>query len=1115
MLNESDERTATPIGMWVLAIVGVATFHCCWLWQGDSRGLWLPGLGVGVVLVSWFGWRILPVLLVDLLLARWPFDLSANAGLIATEILCQGTLIGSSWWLYHHLAHGSRWLDDPRSAMIFLILIPGGLCVAVAGIEAGVWCLIGDSPRPFVLLTAELWLTQIVGIVATVPILIATATLLLLRRGLIVGELSDAIPNLPEAGLSRIGESIELIGLTAAVVGLSLLHLWTTAQASSASWLLWASGVILLVWICIRQGLFGGTFAAGVTAIVSAGTFHFLSDETRPLLQSDFQGRLLALCATAMLVGVSASWIRANETRFSQIVSRIPFVVYSVRLPYGIPTLFGPDNEGPPRDSKFDMKLGPAIRKLANVVLVSPACESVLGAKAESLVGPFSRWMDHILPEDHVIVVAALAQLCLQKKPVKCEYRLVMEMPSPKAAATALPIQAPLPPAPTWVRDTLTPHYDEAGMIDGWEGLVEDITEQRALSQDIRRMTTMLQVIIANLPTGVYFVQAPRGLPILVNARARVLLGQREDLAAGLSHLPRVYRLHKPDGTAYPWEGLPVARALQSGVTCKANDIVVHRPDGRKIPLITWAAPVDLYGRGKPDAAVWVLEDWSAIQQAETAMRESEMRLRAIIETMAEGVILQDATGIIVDCNPAACAILGAACELLMTRTSLAPDDGCVQENGEPLPADQHPDRLALRTEKPVREAVIGMPAIGVEPRRWLLVNSLPIIDKARKGPGKTRVISTFADITTQVRMRDSLRQARDKYQNLIESLPVVVMQRDRAFNITFVNPFTETLTGYTVAEMLQPGSSRDIIYPEDLPDFLASADLILAGQPVRKEIRMHARDGSTKTVLVFIHPIVEGAEIVGSTSLMLDLTVQRRLEKELESSRQLELVGRLASGTVHDFNNLLAVIIGMAGLVKMNLPENTASREYLTRIEEVGEQASHLAGQLLTFSKQTPREAHPVDLNAVILQTMKLAKSICPASIRLTQKLTDSLPAVHGEEGKLKQVILNLCLNARDAMKQVGGTLTIRTDLTPPSIVIGETTRWVHFAIEDTGHGMDETVRRRIFEPFFSTKEHGTGLGLAVVHRIIHDFGGRIDVQSQIGVGTRFDIWLAQADVR
>ncbi len=217
----------------------------------------------------------------------------------------------------------------------------------------------------------------------------------------------------------------------------------------------------------------------------------------------------------------------------------------------------------------------------------------------------------------------------------------------------------------------------------------------------------------------------------------------------------------------------------------------------------------------------------------------------------------------------------------------------------------------------------------------------------------------------------------------------------------------------------------------------------------------------------------------------------------------------------MHDFNNLLAVIIGMAGLVKMNLPENTANREYLTRIEEVGEQASHLAGQLLTFSKQTPREAHPVDLNAVILQTMKLAKSICSASIRLTQKLTDSLPAIHGEEGKLKQVILNLCLNARDAMKQVGGTLTIRTDLTPPSIVIGETTRWVHFAIEDTGHGMDETVRRRIFEPFFSTKEHGTGLGLAVVQRIIHDFGGRIDVQSQIGVGTRFDIWLAQADGR
>lgn len=1103
--------------MWLLAIVGVAVFHCCWLWQGDSRGLWLPGLGVGIVLIAWFGWRILPVLLVDLLLARLQADTAENSAILAVDVLCNGTLLSSAWWLYHQIAHGSRRLDDPRSATLFLILIPGGLCIGVACIEAIAWQLLRDSPTKFVLLTAELWLTQIVGIVATVPILIATATPVLLRRGLLVDDLSAALPRELGVARARIGEAIELAGLTSAVIGLSLLHLWTMTQANSASWALWVSGLVLLVWICIRQGLFGGTFAAGVTAIVTAVAFQLvpISLEARAVTQSALQGQLLAFCSTAMLVGVSASWIRATESRFSQVIGRIPFVVYSVRLPYGIPSLLGPDDDRPRRDSKFDIKIGPAISKMANVVLVSPACEQVMGAKAESLVGPFTSWMEQIHPEDHVLVIASLAQLCLQKKPVQFEFRLRKELPATEVATSALPIQQPPAAGPIWVRDTLTPHYDEAGLIDGWEGLIEDITEQRALSQNLRKLSTMLQVLITNMPTGVYFVQAPQGSPILVNSRARVLLGQREDLAAGLSYLPRVYRLHKPDGTEYPWEELPVTKAMQNGTTCRANDIVVHRPDGRKTPLITWAAPIDLHGTGKPDAAVWVLEDWSAVQQAELALRESETRLRAIIEAMAEGVLLQDASGRIVECNPAACAIFGVARELLLTRTSLVPDSGCVKENGEPLPADQHPDRLALRTEQPVREVVIGLARNGAESMRWLLVSSLPIVDRAKKGAAKARVISTFADISTQVQMRDSLRQARDKYQNLIESLPVMLVQRDRAFNITFVNPFTETLTGYTVAEMLRPGFSRDIIHADDLPGFLASAELILAGQAVRKEIRLRVRNGSTKTVLVFMYPMFEGTNVVGSTSLMLDITVQRQLEQELQIARQLELVGRLASGTVHDFNNLLTVIMGMAGLVKTDLSQEHTSWQYLTRIEEVGEQASHLAGQLLAFSKQRPRQAHPVDLNTIVQQTTRLARTICPPNVQLELNLTEGLPAVHGEENKLKQIILNLCLNARDAMKDDGGTLTIQTDLAPPPLANGDAVNWVHLAIEDTGHGMDESVRSRIFEPFFSTKEHGTGLGLAVVQRIVNDLGGRIEAQSHIGVGTRFDIWLIKSDAR
>ena len=167
-----------------------------------------------------------------------------------------------------------------------------------------------------------------------------------------------------------------------------------------------------------------------------------------------------------------------------------------------------------------------------------------------------------------------------------------------------------------WVRDTLTPHYTEDGLLDGWEGFVEDITEHRRLSYNLRRSSMMLQALIANLPAGVLFVQGPQGYAILANARARQLLGQREDASVPLAQLSRLYRLYRPDGDEYPPDDLPVAKALKLGITCSANDLVVHRADGRRLRLVSWAAPVHLDHPGPAEAAVWVLEDAAAFQPA-------------------------------------------------------------------------------------------------------------------------------------------------------------------------------------------------------------------------------------------------------------------------------------------------------------------------------------------------------------------------------------------------------------------------------------------------------------------------------------------------------------------
>jgi PAS domain S-box-containing protein len=1099
-------------GPLLLAALGGVVFGLAWILQGDEKGYWLPGLGIGIALVAWLGWRIVPILALELLAARWWTHRDAPVLAVFTDTLIHVAHIGLAWWLYHDVARGARTLDDPRSATIFLILVPGGLTAAAALLQTLLWMAWGATEDPAHILVAQLLLSRTVGILVTAPFLIAVGTALLLRHGLIDLELPPSFHGDKEGMAHRVGNRIELVGLTFATTLLGLLLLWSV---DVANWMLWGCCLILIVWICIRQGLRGGcsaaTFASLVLILVAQ------SVEITPPFRSAIQGHLLAFTSTALLLGVSASWIRANETRYRHVVNRIPFVLYSARLPYGIQGLNGTEHAGARQDTKHDLHTGPAISKLADIVLVSPAAEQVLGSPPESLLGPFDAWLERIEAEDRELVVASLGQLCLQKQPVTCEYRLRNRESAPPAVAQAPPIPRTSAAANfRWVRDTMTPHYAEDGLIDGWEGLVEDITEQRALSHDLRKMTNMLQVLVTNLPTGVYFVQAPLGSPILVNARARQLLGQREDLSAGLSHLSKLYRLHRPDGTEYPWEELPVSKALRLGSTCRANDIVVHRPDGRRIPLIAWAAPISLHNTGAPDAAVWVLEDWSAMQHAELALRESETRLRAVIETMGEGVIVQDAEGAIIDSNAAACTILSVTREQLMCRAGLTREGEAFSEDGGPFPRTEQPDQRALRNHQPVRGVILGLPQLEPDGIRWLLVSSvpLPVGPSAGLNHQRARVVTTFADITQQLLIQDSLRLAKDKYQDLVETLPFMLLQRDRKFNITYLNPAATQLTGHTVEEMMRPGFCESIIHPDDIPAFHALAATIAEGRSGRIEARLQTKGQGMKTVLALFHPNIHKGEVVGSTSLVIDITLQRRLEVELQQAKHLEFVGRLASGTVHDFNNLLQILLGLAGLAKYEVATDHPAWQHLTRIEEAGEQAAHLAGQLLTFSKQRPKQRRPIDLNSVVAQTLKLAKSVIPHEVTLDADLDPSTPLAQGDENPLKQVLMNLCINARDAMP-AGGRLTIRTDrVTPPPMPLPDSNGapCVHLSIQDTGHGMDEQIRQRIFEPFFSTKERGTGLGLSVVQQIIQEFGGRIEVSSSPNEGTRFDIWLLPA---
>jgi PAS domain S-box-containing protein len=1152
---------------WGRVLCALAAIHLAQplFWGPPRVPLWSPTAGLGLVLVAWFGWRFGAGILATsglLVLVQTVARTSFSGGVSLLDlswILVETTLLPleavAAWWLYHSLARGSLRLGDPRSAMLFVLLVPGVIAVLSGLLHLGFASLI-EAPDlgpggPFRHLIS-FWLARALGMVVLAPPLFVLLTPWLHRRGWLRPD--TTISRRPmEAGLlvpftdspaleqesgtgSVLMDWIEIgllaLATSAACVFLSRLH----GPGELLGWQLWGIPGLLIVWAALRQGLRGGILVASVAAgVLLLARWLGLVPSTDPLFQPLMQGHLVAQCSAALLVSAGSSWVRRREASYRQVISQVPVVIYSARLlrmPRGSDPPRGTELAGSQGDSKTPRP--PVVPRgeigvgVAEITLVSNASSKLLDVPGALLLGDYTRWLACIHFEDREVVLAALEQLARQDQPVACEYRLASSV---GPASSRRPPSAGGSPAgevvvarnsTRWLRDTLAPRRNHDGRLVGWEGVVTDITEQRALADDLRRTTNMFHALIGNLPTGVFFVQGPHGLPILVNARARQLLGQREDSAAGLEHLPQVYRLFRADGTLYPAEELPVYMALVEGRTTMRDDIFVHRPDGRRVPLVTWAAPVNLGGRGAPNAAVWVLEDLTALHQAEAARKDTEGQLRAIIETMAEGMLVHDGQGRILSSNPAASAFFGMPAEKMCGQTLADLSWVFFHEKGDPLAPDEHPAQIALRTSRPVRHVLLGVQSPGMSDSgsgscllsRWILVNAMPLgmatekADLAGRLPGtsETRgqpagVVTTFSDITAYVHARETIRASEERYRGLIESLPLMLIQCDRTQRVIYINPATTALTGYTLGEIADPTAWANLIFPDDLAIAYRLSRSAMAGQIDKGEIRYRAKDGSEKETYTISQPRYQDGVIIGTTSLFVDVTRERRLERELQRAQRLELIGRLSSGVAHDFNNLLGVVLSLTDLARGQLPPDHPALADLHRISEASEQAAGLAAQLLALSKQRPTPVRRVDVNHVSRRTLGLLQATLPSSITLLADLAPGELPILADETQVQQVVMNLCLNARDAMPD-GGSLRVQTFLREGR---------VYLVVADSGTGMSEEVRRQVFEPFFSTKEYGTGLGLAVVQQVVESHGGKVVLTSRPGEGATFEVtWPA-----
>ena len=370
-------------------------------------------------------------------------------------------------------------------------------------------------------------------------------------------------------------------------------------------------------------------------------------------------------------------------------------------------------------------------------------------------------------------------------------------------------------------------------------------------------------------------------------------------------------------------------------------------------------------------------------------------------------------------------------------------------------------------------------------------------------------------------RAEAALRASEVSYSTLVEHSPVGIYRSNTEGRFLSVNAALVRILGYaSAAEVLQLDMARDVYADPAERQRLLERDTYTDRQYDEVEATWKRKDGGRLTVQLSVRAVRKGAAVEYYETFVRDVTEQRRLQQQLVQSQKMEAVGRLAGGVAHDFNNLLTVILSYSDLLLEDRPRDAPDREDIEQIRKAAVGASALTRQLLAFSRQQVLEPRVLDVNTVVASTEKLLTRLLGEDISLTTSLAPGLGAVKVDPGQLEQIIMNLAVNARDAMPR-GGRLSIETGNVEmdESYVRGHPVAhpgpYVMLAVSDTGIGMDAVTQARIFEPFFTTKEagKGTGLGLATVYGIVKQSGGFIWVYSEPGHGTSFKIYLPRVD--
>jgi PAS domain S-box-containing protein len=382
----------------------------------------------------------------------------------------------------------------------------------------------------------------------------------------------------------------------------------------------------------------------------------------------------------------------------------------------------------------------------------------------------------------------------------------------------------------------------------------------------------------------------------------------------------------------------------------------------------------------------------------------------------------------------------------------------------------------------------------------------------------RSRAARTERQLASAHEETEELRhESESRYQRLVENVSDAIITIDLAGRLVFANRRFREWFGLEERE-IRGLLLEDHVAPEFRETVKECCQVLLAGQAVSNQLEYQGirADGSRIWIEALLTTVEEGGRIIGTQSALRDVSERKRLEAQYLQAQKLESLGRLAGGVAHDFNNLLTVINGYSAMLTAKLKDDQNLADMARQIQHAGGCAAELTMQLLAFSRKQEVERKPLDLNVVVEDGRKMLQRVVGEDVQLESRLGSSLGKVLADAGQMQQVLMNLVVNARDSMPE-GGKLTIETKNVEvdeafskehPEIAPGA---YVYLGVTDTGTGMSEEIQRQIFEPFFTTKEpgKGTGLGLATVYSIVRQSEGTIWVESELGAGSTFHIYL------